>query len=625
MKKIILLTIIIISGFLSLLPAQEIEDYALVSIYEDRGENIVYESNNSKSYFKDINVTFALLKSNDTAINIANIKTYNKDFTPVPKTEKFQDSNISYWLKVDLGTSFPSGRFVYSYADADFSEHSILPSQQLEKFVLDGMQHMKFTYTRGSDPQVYYFKLVPKHYRIPFRFIYVSTPQTFYSFLAKDSHIQLILGLLLGLILMAGIYNAAMYYYNKDISFLYYALMQLFMSLILYSYSGAFVWDEESFFSRNIMYQNIISLTTALFATLFTVSFLDVKKHLPKLYAITGIFIVLFLIDMAISLFYTSIIIEYYILPFLMLFLIYAGFTRVRQGYKPARFYLAGWIVLTIAVFLNIFRLWYDITIIDPLYIGAAVEAILFSLALSYKMRMVAKEKEQQKELMVHQSKLASMGEMIGNIAHQWRQPLTHLSYSFMNIKEAQKHGELDEQYLSKKIDDANTQLAFMSQTIDDFKDFYAPNKEKENFSLATATQETLALMKNTFKHADIEVELLVKEDTQVHTYKNEYKQVLLNLLTNAKDALVERVSKDPKVTLTIEKNKVSIADNAGGISEKILPRIFEPYFTTKQSSSGIGLYMSKMIIEKNMDAKLHVLNTQQGAVFSLIFQTQKK
>jgi len=620
MQKIILFTITIITSFLSLLPAEELKDYAVVSIYEHKGEHLVHESNRTESVFKDINVTFSLLKSDDIAISIENIKTYDSRFKPIPKTETFQETNTTYWLKVDLGTTFPSGRFVHTYADADFSKHTILPSQQLEKFVLDGVQNMKFTYTNSSDPQIYYFKLVPKHYRVPFRFIYVSTPETFYAYLAKDAQIQLILGLILGLIIMAGIYNAAMYYYNKDISFLHYALMQLFMSLLLYSYSGAFVWDEESFFSRNILYQNIISLTTALFATYFTLTFLEVKTYLPKLYSISRIVIVLILIDMVLSLFYKSLIIEYNILPFFMLLLIYGGYQRMRQRYKPASFFLAGWGVLTVAVFLNIFKMGYEYTIIDPLYIGSAIEAILFSLALSYKIRLVSKEKEQQKELMVHQSKLASMGEMIGNIAHQWRQPLTHISYTFMNIQEAQKHGELSPEYLNNKIDDANTQLTFMSNTIDDFKNFYAPHKEKEDFSLANATKETLEIMKNTLKDSDIEVEIIVKEDSKLHNYKNEYKQVLLNLLSNAKDVLRERVTLNPKVTITIDKGIVSVKDNAGGIQENVLEHMYEPYFTTKEENSGIGLYMSKMIVEKNMGAKLSVSNSTEGAKFIMNF-----
>ncbi|HFQ62361.1 MAG TPA: hypothetical protein ENK39_08730 [Epsilonproteobacteria bacterium] len=618
--KIILLILSTITIFLSFLPAQELEDFAMVSIYQENGKSIVYESNNTNSFFRDINVTFSMLKSNDMAITLANIKDYDKKFIPVPKTELFQDTNTTYWLRVDLGSSFPSGRFVYAYADADFSEYTILPRQQLEKFTIDGLKHMKFTYTRGLDSQVYYFKLVPKHYRIPLTFLNVLTPQTFYNNLVQTSHMYLFLGVLLGLILMAGIYNAAMYYYNKDISFLYYALLQLFMLLILYDFSATFMWDENSFLCRNIKYEYITSLFTTLFATLFTDRFLELKIHLPKLHKIMQIVIVAVVIDMGLSLIYESIILEYQLLPWLMLFFIYGGYRRVRQGYKPARFYLAGWTILSMTVFLNIFNIGGSYLPLDPLYIGATLEAILFSLALSYKMRMVAKEKEEQKELLIHQSKLASMGEMIGNIAHQWRQPLTHLGYIFMNIKEAQKYHVLNETYINKKLEDAEFQLEFMSQTIDDFKNFYAPNKEKENFTLSSATEETLEIIKNTLKHNDIEVELIIKEDTALYNYKNEYKQVLLNIISNAKDALIERVSISPKIIITLDKNTTVIEDNAGGINEEILERIYEPYFTTKEGNSGIGLYMSKMIIERNMGGKLSVINTEKGAKFTLNF-----
>jgi len=620
MKKLVLLTIAIISTFLSLVNAQEIGDYAMVSVYEDRGETLVYESNRSKTSFKDINVSFSLLKSNDESITIDNIKSYDKMFKPVPKTETFQDDNVTYWLKVDLGTTFPSGRFVYSYADADFTDNTILPSQQLEKFVLDGVQDMKFTYTQGVDPQVYYFKLVPKHYRIPFRFIYVSTPTTFYTFLSKSSYIQLILGLILGLIVMAGIYNAAMYYYNRDKAFLYYALLQLFMALLLYDYSGANLWDETSFFSRNLSYQSIISLLASLFASYFTIAFLETKKYLPRIDTLLRWGIVIITVDILISLFDRSLLIKYNLIPFLMLPFLYAGYKRMRQGYKPARFYLAGWAALTLAVFLNIFQIGYETLLIDPLYIGAATEAILFSLALSYKIRLVHQEKEAQKELLVHKSKLASMGEMIGNIAHQWRQPLTHLSYIFMNINEAQKHGDLNDITLKKKIDEANIQLSFMSQTIDDFKDFYEPHKEKEDFSLAGATRETLDIMKNTLKQNNIETRIIVKEESSIYNYKNEYKQVLLNLLSNAKDALTERGIQSPYIQITIDKNSVTVEDNAGGIEKEAMKRIFEPYFTTKEKNSGIGLYMSKMIVEKNMKGALDITNANRGARFTIRF-----
>ncbi|HHD79305.1 MAG TPA: HAMP domain-containing histidine kinase, partial [Epsilonproteobacteria bacterium] len=364
----------------------------------------------------------------------------------------------------------------------------------------------------------------------------------------------------------------------------------------------------------------IISLITALYATLFTITFLDVQKTMPNIYTISRITMVIILLDVISSLLYDSLLIKYYILPFLMLILIYAGYKSMRQGYKPARFFLAGWLVLTVAVFLNIFRIGYTYTVIDPLYIGAAVEAILFSLALSLKIHLVHKEKEEQKELLVHQSKLASMGEMIGNIAHQWRQPLTHLGYTLMNIGEAQKYGELNHVTLNKKIDEANIQLNFMSQTIDDFKDFYTPNKEKEEFSLADATQKTLELMQNSLKQNNIEIQVIVKEDGTIHNYKNKYKQVLLNLLSNAKDALIERNIPSPCIYITIDKSSVTVEDNGGGIKEEVMQRIYEPYFTTKQNNSGIGLYMSKMIIEKNMGARLVGKNSTKGIKFTIVF-----
>ena len=397
MQKIILFTITILTLFISFLQAEEEKDYALVSIFEMRGETIVYESNRSKTLFKDLNVTFELIKSSDTSITIDTIQTQKSRFKPIPKEENFQDDNVTYWLKVDLGSQFPNGRFVYSYADAEFSEHTIAKDQKLEKFKLEGVQHMKFSYDKTTDAQVYYFKLIPHHYRIPFRFLYISTPDTFYAHIAEQSDIILILGLILGLILMAGIYNAAMYYYNRDISFLYYALMQFFMILILYNMSGANLWNEGSYFCRNISYESIISLLAALFATHFTMSFLETKKYLPKVHKIFIIGSILLLIDMGISIFYKSLIIEYYILPFLMLPFLYAGYKRIRQGYKPAHFYLAGWTVLTLAVFLNIFILHITFLAIDPLYIGAATEAILLSLALSYKMRMGSEGKRRTK------------------------------------------------------------------------------------------------------------------------------------------------------------------------------------------------------------------------------------
>jgi len=121
---------------------------------------------------------------------------------------------------------------------------------------------------------------------------------------------------------------------------------------------------------------------------------------------------------------------------------------------------------------------------------------------------------------------------------------------------------------------------------------------------------------------SEVHIELIIKEDTTLFNYKNEYKQVLLNLLSNAKDILKERSIINPKITITLEQESIKVEDNAGGIPKEILKRVCEPYFTTKEGNSGIGLYMSKTIIERNMSAELQITNGVNGATCQIIFNS---
>ncbi len=301
------------------------------------------------------------------------------------------------------------------------------------------------------------------------------------------------------------------------------------------------------------------------------------------------------------------------IYSFILFYVVVIAWLRFRQGYKPALFFLYGWSALMVGVFVSDFFP-EGYFAFDPILIGSTIEAFFLAIAISYKMREIKNEKEEQKELLIHQSRLASMGEMLGNIAHQWRQPLSRLGYILMNIEskdKAQRH--------TQKLKEASTQLEFMSQTIDDFRDFYKPDKEKEIFNLLEETQKVLSLLD--FKEIEIAVE--AKEEVSILNHKNGYKQVLLNLLTNAKDVLKNRAVPFPKIIIKIEKNAITVSDNAGGIKLENIQRIFEPYFSTKSQGLGIGLYMSKVIVEKNMGGKMRVENTKEGASFVFSFTTQ--
>ncbi len=432
----------------------------------------------------------------------------------------------------------------------------------------------------------------------------------------KDYFFYLVFcGFVLGLILMAGLYNAFVYYYNREKAFLYYAVMQIFMILVIVFYTGL-VTDT----GYTMKIYNIFSLITAIFATLFTREFFATSKHVPKLDKVLRFYLIVLAFDILyLNITGKSMVSTLQLYSIFGFVYIVIGFYRLKQGFTPAKFFLIGWGSLIFSLFLMEYVS--EDFLVSPLLLGSPIEAILLAIALAYKIRLIQIEKEQQKELLIHQSKLASMGEMIGNIAHQWRQPLTHLSYTVMNIQDAYKHNSLDELYLDKKVTEATQQIEFMSQTIDDFKGFYEPHKAKELFSLAEESREVLDIMSYTFGQQDISVELKVIVDSEIKNYKNEYKQVLLNLLSNAKDALVLNSILLAKITITIENRKVTVSDNAGGVDSKIIEKIFEPYFTTKEENSGIGLYMSKMIVEKNMGGKLTVRNLPNGAMFSMIFQ----
>jgi signal transduction histidine kinase len=228
-------------------------------------------------------------------------------------------------------------------------------------------------------------------------------------------------------------------------------------------------------------------------------------------------------------------------------------------------------------------------------------------------------EKRQQKEqLLMHQSKLAALGEMLGNIAHQWRHPLTRLSLIIQNMEMAFKMGKLDEKRFEKLKNAAQMQIEYMSETIDDFTNFFKKDTKKVEFCPKEIITEALKLIEGRLKQNGVKVEMNIIKTEPLYGYKTEYSQVVLNILNNAIDVLKERKVENKKIKITIEGKKVSIEDNAGGIPEEIMDKIFEPYFTTKFQSqgTGIGLYMSKVIITQHFKGELYAYNSDKGAVF---------
>jgi len=232
------------------------------------------------------------------------------------------------------------------------------------------------------------------------------------------------------------------------------------------------------------------------------------------------------------------------------------------------------------------------------------------------------KKQQEQEQLLIQQSKLASMGEMIGNIAHQWRQPLNALGLVMQNIYFSYEMDELTDEFMEKSVKKVNLLTDNMSKTIDDFRNFFKPNKGSEVFNLNGLVKDTLGLVDATFQHQDVKIRGFHDGEILVYGFPSEFSQTLLNVLNNAKDALLDNKINDAEVYINVGLDDnygfVKVKDNAGGIPADILDKIFDPYFTTKDEGkgTGIGLYMSKIIVEQNMNGKLIVNNISNGAEF---------
>lgn len=241
---------------------------------------------------------------------------------------------------------------------------------------------------------------------------------------------------------------------------------------------------------------------------------------------------------------------------------------------------------------------------------------------LDNKVKEEIDKRRKQEQMLLHQSRLAAMGEMVGNIAHQWRQPLNALSIIVQNIELSHRLNKLDDEFMKKSVNESLDLTTMMSKTIDDFRNFFMPNKKKELFHLDSSLNSSLELIGSTFKNYNITVFKDIDTSLETKGFPNEFAQAILNVLSNAKDALIEKRVLTPEVYVVLKKEnnigKISIRDNAGGINEEILPKIFDPYFTTKDQGqgTGIGLYMSKMIIEQNMKGKFYARNIKDGVEF---------
>lgn len=237
----------------------------------------------------------------------------------------------------------------------------------------------------------------------------------------------------------------------------------------------------------------------------------------------------------------------------------------------------------------------------------------------------VKKNKEKDK-LMILKSRQIQMGEMIAMIAHQWRQPLNAIAMVVNFIELRVQTNNFDKKIILDTTSKINDYIQHLSKTIDDFRDFFKPKKDMQKSNFEKIVKQALNIVEYEIRKSDIKINLKVNNVMDICVYENEMLQVVLNILKNAQDVLVEKKVSFASIYITVDGNILSIEDNGGGIEDGIIYKIFEPYFSTKnRDGTGLGLYMSKLIVEEHLKGELLVKNKEHGACFKIILEDKNE
>ena len=434
----------------------------------------------------------------------------------------------------------------------------------------------------------------------------------------SDFNMILSYGITFGILIMTIVYTFIRYIYSKEIFYISYCFMQAFSLLFIASYSKLFIITNFT--------QEIALTAASLSAVIFAINFYE-GKFLPKMNNYKELIInTIYLNIVILTAFYHYMLFEYlpYTIIYAILFL--SVIFNIKKKFEATIIYVLGWSLVCILLFIFDFKSYYEQKgYMDIVLMAFSIEAILFTLSVAYKYNNLKVQSKSYENMLLQQSRLAKSGEMIANITHQFRQPLNNISYILINLKNRFENKKLDEEYFYKKVYQANQQVDFLSKTIEDFRQFYSPSKEKEVFSIKEAIDNSITILTPDLKknNIDLQINFNTHEDVKIYGIKNELSQVILALLSNANEAL-KNIEK-PNIKIEVSSNSadviIKISDNGDGISKKNLNKVFEPYFSTKQEGTGLGLYLVKLIVEDTFNGKIELFNQKEGVCFTLLFE----
>ena len=431
------------------------------------------------------------------------------------------------------------------------------------------------------------------------------------------------------------IYNSILFFFTKRKEFIFYALYMINCSFGLFYMYGS-VFSNFGLYGEISYLFNVTAILLIPFLMLFIKTVFDIGKNnklnmiinsvilLSLLFILSTIFLDLYIVIQNIQfLFIYSYIIIFYI-----------GFFLYKHNHPLSKLFLFSYIVyimgMTVTLLSLIGLIEFKLLYFYGSGIALVIEGFIFSYILGYRLKLLEDkikdniDKNRQKDkILFQQSKLASMGEMLGNIAHQWRQPINRINLSLEVVNSCLKDDNIDKEFIKKKITISQKNIDYMSQTIEDFTNFFMPNKDIQQCNITNTIDKAIKLLDT--KLLNIKLNIISNKQVIFSTYENELLQVLLIILNNAIDNFELNKIENPKINIDIkEENKyliLKISDNGLGIKKENIDKVFEPYFTTKFKSegTGLGLYMAKMLVEESMKGKINILSDEIGVEFKII------
>jgi signal transduction histidine kinase len=597
------------------------------------------ELNLSQEYDTKSYISYTLAKELNETVNDLEDRKWTKD---KKSFNILKYANNAYWAKLKIKNITNSNQTYYLKSENQFTykiDYFLLKDRQVLTHIKDGVTSKNFNRSFNTSHMLFPLKMdAHSEVEVYFKIRNYNKINIDFSLVTKDYLLNyyqtynMLEGIFFGGMLLLMLYNLFLYFLLHVRAYLYYVAYVFSVSIY---FLGIFGFSQRYFESYTYIFY-LSSGAFFVFLTLFVQSILNLKEKLPKVHKVLYLFIFYFILATLTNIYaleiksftYAQFLFNIYFLFVTIFVLIIIGSTYYLAYVKKdsiAKFYSFIWSAIAIVglslplQYLNIIHIHIPSDYIFQFLI--LLEILFFSFILAYKINLSEREKKEQEQLLVQQNKLASMGEVVAMIAHQWRQPLSEINGVILNMDIDHQKQQLPPKKFNYYLDNIETTTAYMSKTINDFLDYFKHNKKVEKFSVSNLIEGTLNLVSSINKN-HINIEYIKHPEIILSSYKSELTQALLIILNNALDACVKVDS--PHITIFIEvKNKyiiISVKDNGSGISPNILDKIYDPYFTTKHKSkgTGLGLYILKMIIEESMQGKVELKSHEEATICNL-------